>query len=149
MTSMKPLAALILAFGLFLAAPANAQTGTPADAQGIVKNFYAALENTMKEGDALGFEGRFKKLEPTVKSSFNLPLMTRFAVGPSWTKATPEEQEKLIVAFSDFSVANYASRFPRYGGEKFDVTGEKPAAGGGIIVETKLTPNGSDPVTLN
>ncbi len=80
-------------------------------ASAVVRNFYGQLIETMKQGDKLGFAGREKKLAPAIKSAFNLPLMTRFAVGPGWSNATPSEQKQLISAFSDFSVATYASQF--------------------------------------
>jgi phospholipid transport system substrate-binding protein len=127
-------------------APAKA---ADASASAIVKNFYDHLTDTMKQGEKLGFAGRYKKLESVVKSTFNLPLMARFAVGPSWKDAQLAEQQKLIDAFSAFSVANYASQFTSYSGEKFDVIGEKPASGGGTIVETKLVPSSGEPVTLD
>ena len=89
-----------------------------------------------------------KKLTPAIKSAFNLPLMTRFAVGPSWSNATPAEQQQLISAFSDFSVATYASRFTSYDGEQFKVVDEKPTSDG-VIVETQLQPKDGDTVSLN
>ncbi len=150
MQKIKILPALLLALCLALAAPdAMAATGDPG-ASAVVKGFYAALTSVMKQGSELGFSGREKKLEPVIKSSFNMPLMTRFAVGPTWAKATPQEQQQLISAFSDFSVATYANRFAKYDGEQFEVLGQKPASGGGMIVDTKLTPgDGAAPVMLN
>jgi len=134
-----------------VAKPATAKV-TPApvvsSASDVVKNFYTQLISTMKQGDQLGFTGRYKKLEPAVKSAFDLPVMTRVAVGPNWSKATPDEQGQLTEAFSNFSVANYASRFAKYDGEQFDVVDEKPTTGG-LIVETKLTPKEGDPVVLS
>jgi phospholipid transport system substrate-binding protein len=153
MNRFKLLGILALAAMLGVAArPALAvvNPGNDPAASTVVKNFYGTLTTVMKEGDQLGFAGREKKLDPAIKSAFNLPLMTRFAVGPVWAKATTEEQQQLVSAFSDFSVATYASRFTRYEGEKFEVLGQKPAPGGGIMVETKLTPgDGSDAVALN
>lgn len=144
----KYIAALLIA-GFVLAGPARpAAAEAPSPASGVVKTFYAQLTSVMKEGGKLGFAGRFKKLEPAVKAAFNLPLMTRLAVGLVWSKATPEEQQQLISAFSDFSVANYASRFASYDGERFEVTGEKPVTGG-VMVETTLKPRDSDPIALN
>jgi phospholipid transport system substrate-binding protein len=151
MKRMKSLAILLLVAGLGLAAPvARAESATDTGASDVVRGFYTTLVGTMKDGPALGFDGREKKLAPAVKSAFNLPLMTRFAVGPVWIKATPSEQQQLIRAFSDFSVATYANQFTKYDGEQFDVLGQKPASGGGVIVDTKLTPgDGSAPVTLD
>ncbi len=143
----KFFAGLLLALGLFLATPlAHAET---APAGKVVKDFYDQLTNVMKQGEALGFGGRYKTLEPTIRSAFNLPLMTRYAVGPTWQKAHESERQQLVSAFSDFSIATYASRFAKYDGETFEVLGEKPSSGGGIIVETKLTPKGEEPVSLN
>lgn len=114
----------------------------------IVRDFYATLTETMKDGPKLGFDGRYKKLEPAVTKAFNLPAMARYAVGLGWAQVSTDDQQKLVSAFSNFSVATYASRFTKFDGEKFDVLGEKPVPGG-TIVETRLTPNGGDPVTLN
>lgn len=127
-----------------MGSPARAET-TPSD---LVKNFYASLLETMKEGPKLGFDGRYQKLEPTVTATFNLPAMARMAVGPAWAKASEAQREGVVKAFTAFSVATYASRFKKFDGESFAVTGEKQA-GAGTIVETKLTPQGEEPVILN
>jgi phospholipid transport system substrate-binding protein len=165
MKTPKIFAALMLTLGLMASAhsavaqtAATAPATTPptespapsnASASDVVKKFYGTLTDAMKQGDKLGFSGRYKKLEPAIRTAFDLPLMTRFAVGPTWINATPEQQQQLVSAFSDFSVATYASQFTKYDGEKFDVTDEKPASGGGVIVETKLTPKNNQPVALN
>jgi len=145
------LALPLFLFTLLCAAPVSAEetAASASDASSIVKDFYTTLQSTMKDGPALGFDGRYKKLEPAVTKAFNLPLMTRYAVGLAWSKASADEQAKLVKAFSNFSVATYASRFTKSDGEVFEVLGEKPAAGGGVMVETRLTPKDSDPVTLN
>lgn len=129
--------------------PAQAETqAAAASATSVIKSFYATLVDAMKQGSALGYEGRYKKLDPAVRSTFNLPLMAKFAVGYTWSRATPEEQEQLTSAFSKFSVATYASRFTAYDGEQFIVEGEKPATDG-VMVETKLQPKSGDAVSLN
>jgi len=143
------LAALLLTVSLGFSGTALAASDSAGTPSAVVKNFYATLTETMKQGNKLGFSGRYKKLAPAIQASFNLPLMTRVAVGPTWLKANADEQKQLISAFSDFSVANYASQFSGYDGERFSVIGEKPAAGGGTIVETKLQPKGADAVALN
>ena len=145
-------AVLILALGLMAQSTmAAVDPGNDPAPSNVVKNFYSTLTGVMKQGDQLGFAGREKKLDPAIKNAFNLPLMTRFAVSPTWSKATPDEQKQLISAFSDFSVATYASRFAQYDGEKFEVIDQKPSTGGGVVVETRLTPGGpnAEPVQLN
>lgn len=133
---------------LLFSAPSSAFAAPTAS--DVVKEFYAALVESMKNGPELGFEGRYKKLDPAVRKAFNLPLMARYAVGPSWGKETPEKQNKLIEAFSKFSISTYASRFTKFGGEEFSVVDEKPMKNGkDIMVHTKLKPKDGDAVTLN
>ena len=138
------LLALALLFVACAASPVQAAQ-TPS---GLVKDFYAALTETMKEGPKLGFDGRYKKLEPVVTQTFNLPAMARLAVGPAWAKATPDQQQEITKAFTSFSIATYASRFKKFDGEVFNVMGEKPLPQG-TIVETTLTPKDEAPVILN
>ncbi len=115
---------------------------------GLVGGFYTRLVDVMKDGDKLGFAGRYKRLEPTITASFNMPLMTRMAVGTTWAHATSDEQQQLVSAFSDFSVANYANQFKSFDGEKFSVLDAKPVASG-YIVETSLQPKDGAAVTIN
>jgi phospholipid transport system substrate-binding protein len=133
------------------ASPATTQAAAPAaslSATDTVKNFYAQLTDVMKRGEQLGFSGRYKKLDPVLRQTFNLPLMTKFAVGLVWNQASPAEQEQIILAFSEFSTATYASRFAKFDGEQFTVGDEKPTPGG-KIVETTLKPKDGDAVALN
>ena len=115
----------------------------------VVRSFYAQLTNAMKQGDQLGFSGRYRKLDPAVRAAFNLPLMAKVSVGSSWVNASPQEQKELVEAFSDFSVASYASQFVRDDGVKFSVTDEKPGEDGSVVVESVLQPQTGDPVALN
>src|SRR4051794_27098466 len=50
----------------------------------IIGKFYDGLTAAMREGPSLSGEGRYRKLEPLVDATFNLPLMTQVAVGPRW-----------------------------------------------------------------
>jgi phospholipid transport system substrate-binding protein len=130
------------------------QMGNPPSAKGgsaseVVRQFYVSLTDTMKQGDSLGFNGRAQRLEAAMDRSFNMNDMMRTAAGSSWGSATPDQQQQMVSAFRKFSVANYASRFPRYEGENFEVVSERPGPNGSDkIVETRLT-SGSDKVDLN
>ena len=130
--------------------------GLPSDAAGEdspaaqVSAYCDALLGAMKEGKALGFKGRYEKLAPAIRRAFNLPQMTRIAVGPAWTNLPPDQQQQLVDAFSDFSIATYANQFDDYSGERFEVDPKPtPANNGDAIVNTKLIPKNGDPVALN
>jgi len=142
-----------LAAGMLAAAaamPFSAAAATDASAAAsTVSSFYDTLLSVMKEGPSLGFKGRYDRLNPTVRTAFDLPLMTRLMVGPQWTSLTPAQQQQLISAFSDFSAATYASRFDDYSGERFEVDPKPTPSNGGVIVHTKLLKNDSDPVDID
>ena len=114
----------------------------------VVKTFYAQLVDVMKQGDRLGFEGRYKRLDPVLRQTFNLPLMAKFAVGLGWSSATPAERERITAAFAQFSIATWANRFAAYDGEQFSVTGENSAAAG-KLVETTIRPKAGEAVALS
>jgi phospholipid transport system substrate-binding protein len=138
-------AALVLALA---ALPARAQDPAAA-AKDAVQRFYDVLVETMKQGKSLGFEGRMKKLEPALTKAYDMPTMTKLAVGPAWTGFDEPTRQKIIDAFKRYTVATYADRFASYDGERFDVGAVKPVAGQRQVVETRLVPGDGDPVQLN
>lgn len=128
-------------------APASfAQAADPAAAK--IESFDAALIKTMQAGKAAGASGRAKVIGPTVEQTFDLPFMTRVAVGPDWTKMSPADQESLQKAYSRYAVANLAKNFSDYSGQKLELDGPVQTRGADKVVKTKLTSPGSSPVTL-
>jgi phospholipid transport system substrate-binding protein len=115
----------------------------------VVHGFYDTLLATMKEGQRLGFAGRRDRLAPAVKKAFDLPRMTRLAVGLRWQGLTSQQQADLISAFTDYSIATYASRFTDYAGERFEVDPNPTASDRDLIVHTKLIRKTGDPVQLD
>jgi phospholipid transport system substrate-binding protein len=142
---------LILAAALAAAAVlplrlAAAESSSPA---ATVSSFYDTLLGVMKEGPALGFRGRVDRLAPDIRRSFNFALMTRLMVGLQWANLTPEQQQRLVAAFSDFSIAIYASRFDDYSGERFEVDPNPTPTTGGVVVHSKLVKSDGEPVELD
>jgi phospholipid transport system substrate-binding protein len=126
---------------------ADANTATPT---GTVQGLCDALLESMKKGPSLDFNGRVKLLDPQLRKLYDLPLLTRLVVGPPWRGFSPDDQQALISAFSDYSTAVYAGRFKSYDKERFEVdpTPDKSPSGDSLV-KTRLYPNGGDPVQLN
>ncbi|MBY0333026.1 MAG: ABC transporter substrate-binding protein [Acetobacteraceae bacterium] len=115
----------------------------------VIERFQAALLDVMRNARALGPRGREARLRPALEAAFNLPAMTRIAVGPPWTAMAPAEQAALVAAFSDWSVANYAARFDSYGGQSFQVNGESTLPNGDRLVRTQINRVNREPVQVN
>ena len=141
------LLAAILPLGAPLALPGAARAQTTPEA--VIEQFQSVLLNVMQNARALGPQGRAQRLRPAMEQAFNLPAMTRIAVGPPWTQMPPAEQQALIAAFTDWSVANYAARFDDYGGQSFQVTGATTLQNGDRLVRTQINRVRQEPVQVN
>ncbi|NJO38279.1 MAG: hypothetical protein HC871_12595 [Rhizobiales bacterium] len=120
------------AFGLavmlaFAAGPADlaAQEG---GVQAVVQRLNTTLLDVMQSADALGYQGRYEKLDPVLRSSFDFAFMAKIAAGRAWNALDKTERADLVERFSRMSVATFASRFDGYGGERFQIFGERPGA---------------------
>jgi phospholipid transport system substrate-binding protein len=142
------IAAAMLAIGSGIS-PSFAAAQDTGDPKAKVQSFYDALEDTMKQGDELGFDGRYKKLEPVIRETFDVPVMAKIAVGAEWTNLTADEKSKLLEAFDRYMISTYASRFRTDKGLQFQVGQVKTPADNRTLVETKLIRANGDPVALN
>lgn len=134
---------------LSLATPAGVRAQDGGSPRAVIDNFYATLLGVMKQAKTLGYQGRYARLEPVVDKTFNLHDMGRLAIGPQWTKLSPDEQARLLDVFKRFTVANYAAQFNGYGGERFEVGSEVPMKNQNLIVESKLVLSNGSPISMN
>src|SRR6185312_12080699 len=101
-----------------------------------------------QNGPALGPRGRYARIEPVVRSVFDISYMTRLAVGPEWARLNETQRQQVEQAFQRYIAAIYAERFDSYSGERLQVTGQRPASGGTIITSQIVKSNG-EPVNLS
>jgi phospholipid transport system substrate-binding protein len=133
-------------FALAPLSPAVAATSND-PAAATVESFDDALVGIMKAGAAAGAKGRAHSLTPAVESSFDLPTMTRFAVGPTWAGLTEAQHAALISAFTRYTVANWASNFDSYSGQKFEIAAVQMRGTEKIVQCQLVSPHGA-PVSL-
>jgi phospholipid transport system substrate-binding protein len=118
MRKLATSAAILLALTTAPAA-VYAQAADPAGQ--VIDGFNQSLLSVMKDAKRLGANGRFQRLDPIIAQTFDLPAMTRFAVGTSWSTLSPAEQQNLVRAFGRMTTATYAHNFDNYNGQKFAV----------------------------
>jgi phospholipid transport system substrate-binding protein len=135
----------LVAMALFAGAPALADSPTdPAVRQ--IAVFTDTLLDTMRQGKQLGITGRFNRLKPVVEQTFDIPTMTRLAVGPSWGSLSASDQQALTQAFERMTLANYARNFDGYNGEKFVIDPNVQTRNEDRIVQTTLVQTHDAPV---
>lgn len=129
-----------------LAAPA---LGQPETARRVVDTMNGALLEVMQAADELGYAGRYARLEPVLRASFDFRFMTRIAVGGGWSELTEEQQSRLVDLFAQMSIANYAARFDGYGGERFEIVAEGPGPRDALVIESRIVRPADAPVGLD
>jgi phospholipid transport system substrate-binding protein len=139
-------AALAAWLGLsMLSYPLHAAPSTGGDT---VQGLYDALLNTMKNGRILGQSGRFTRLEPVIRRSFDIASMARLSVGPSWTSLTEAQRQQMTESYARYISAIYADRFDSYAGQKLEVTGEQRAPSG-VMVKSQIIKANGEPVKVD
>jgi len=139
------LAAIALCLTLATASPGAAALG---DGAATVQNLYSTLLTVMRNGPTLGPQGRYAQLAPIVLRVFDIPLMTRLAVGPEWASLGEAQRQQVETAFARYIAAIYAERFDSYSGERLQVTGQQASAGGTIIT-SQIVKSDGQPVNIN
>jgi phospholipid transport system substrate-binding protein len=115
----------------------------------IVENLHTTLLAVMKDGVQIGYKGRYDRLEPVIKASFDLPFISRTVMGRYWETLNQEQRSKFIDTFSELSIATYAGNFDSYSGERFKTISEKEVSGGRIQVQTRLIKSDGGEIPLD
>ena len=149
MRLLFPKLALSLCLFFALMIPAFAADGSKSTARQLVENFEQKLIEVMKNGQKLGFKGRYEKLKDAVSNSHDLPKIARIVVGKEWEKLNPAQQQQLVDTFSRLSIASYAHNFKDYSGETFTFDTEEQTARGGVVIHSHLNIPDDKPVKFD
>ena len=106
------------------------------------------LLGIMKAGTRAGVSGRAAQIGPVVDRSFDIPLMTRLAVGPGWTGFAAADQTALVAAFRRLTVNTYARNFNAYSGQSFALAPQVDGRAGDKVVSTTLVDPSGSPVAI-
>jgi phospholipid transport system substrate-binding protein len=120
----------------------------PSDPTEVVRNFYGVLLDVMQHAGALGPKGRYQKLEPVVRGTFDVPFMARLSIGPTWMRLAPEQKRRAVEAYIRYIAAIYASRFDDYAGEQLQVLGQQKIKHG-TLIKTHIIKSNGEPVSIN
>lgn len=125
--SGRPLAVMLAVMLMLAAGPADL-AAKDGNVQAVVQRVNTTLLDVMQSADALGYQGRYEKLDPVLRTAFDFAFMAKIAVGRAWNDLDQAERDRLVDRFSRMSVATFASRFDGYGGERFEIFGERPGS---------------------
>jgi phospholipid transport system substrate-binding protein len=135
----------ILCAALSCVAPA-ANAGPASD---LIAKLNAVFIGVMQNAKALGYEGRYEKLEPALVEAYDFAEMTRVTTGRYWRNFTNDQRKQVVAAFHDLSIATYAARFDGFSGERFQILGEEPAPAGNLRVNNQIVPASGEPIHID
>jgi len=130
---------------LFLVSVTHADDGNTT-ATAIVEDFHATLLDVMQNADSLGFQGRYEKLSPAIRTKFDTALISQVILSRYWKEMNDQQREQFIQLFNRLSISTYASRFDSYSGESFRTSGTEELKKGRLLVRTELIKNNEKPV---
>src|SRR6516225_12343065 len=79
-----------------------------------IQSYYQQLLPTIQQAGRLSVRERDRRFTPAISSAFDLPTMTRLAVGPAWSSFSGAQQAAVRDAFAHFIIADYASQVSDY-----------------------------------
>jgi phospholipid transport system substrate-binding protein len=125
---------VILSLFLVVAAPLSACADALADARKPVDRLNETLIAVMKGGKQLAYQGRYKKLEPVVKDTFEFEAVSQIALGSHWKKLDKPQKTAFMEKLTDLSVATYAAQFKEFGGESFSFDSSQDIKNGRMLL---------------
>lgn len=131
---------------MFVAIGARAADETPPAR--VVGTLDGALLAVLRQAEGLGYRGRFERLAPAVDAAFDLDFMAEKSLGRHWKTLGAADRRRWLPLFREFTIANYAGNFDRYGGQRFETLGEEPGESETVLVRTRLVNPGGEDVEL-
>ncbi|NBQ68133.1 MAG: transporter [Nitrosomonadaceae bacterium] len=114
----------------------------------VIGQLQSSLLQVMREGEKLGYEGRYKFLEPVIDQSHDIDLIIKTILGATyWSQLDKTQQDLIVSTFRQLSIATYASRFTQYEGEQFKIIEQRALPRDQTLVRSQLTK--SDGGTVN
>lgn len=123
--------------GLLVFFPVHAQQQT-FTAKQVVEIFQNELIAVMQQGQSLGFQGRYNRLEIAINQSHDLNKIARTVIGREWLNLSVAQQQQLSSVFSRLSIAAYAHNFKEFSGESFTFDSEEEGLRGGMVIHSYL-----------
>lgn len=129
---------LLLSVWLSLGGVSAAWADAATDARVPVDALNQELLALMRGGKALGYEGRFKKIDPVVRRTFMFEAVAQIALGTHWKKLDDAQKLAFMDKYRELSSATYAAQFKDYGGESFEFEAAQELKPGRVMVRYNL-----------
>ena len=139
-------ARVVLVAVLAMAARAGAEASPAAQ---VIAHLDEGILAVMKEGEALGYQGRVARYGPLVEGAYDIAFMAEKSLGQGWKNLSETDRASWIALSREFSVANYAANFDHFSGQTIEIVGEEPGAADTQLVRTKISDPAGESIEMN
>lgn len=147
---MSDTLSLAFAFTWLLAAPAAQSQDVPPDV--LMKSVSAEVIAEIRKDKPIqaGEAAKIASLvEAKIVPHFDLRRITQLAVGPSWRRASPDQQERLIQEFKTLLVRTYSGALASYRDQAIEFRPMRAAAGDTeVTVKSLIRQSGTEPIAV-
>lgn len=123
---------------LIMASGARAETPDTREPEQVVSHLHDALVKAMREGEKLGYRGRFDLLAPVVDQTHDLDFIARTTLGANWAQLDAEQQRTFSDIFRKLSIGTYAGWFKSYEGERFEFLERQSMPRDQVMIRSRL-----------
>jgi phospholipid transport system substrate-binding protein len=120
----------------------------PKKAEAFMANIGAEVISLLTD-KSITDQQRADKFEKILESSFNVKAGAKFVLGRYWKQANEAQRQEFLNLFRATTVASYATRFKDYTSQKFEITGSRMEADGGVTVLSKIIRPKGTPISLD
>lgn len=121
----------------------TASHASPQEASKFVQSVGDEAFAIIKDG-SLDKDTKQKKLERVFAKSVDIPWVGKFVLGRYWRQASEQQRNRYVDEYRSFIITHYTSRFAKYSGGDFKITGSKPDGNGQYVVSMEITPPKED-----
>jgi phospholipid transport system substrate-binding protein len=111
----------------------------------VVNYLQESLIKSMREGEKLGYRGRFDLLAKAVDQTHDLDFIARTTLGANWTQLSAEQQRVFTDVFRKLSIGTYAGWFKSHEGERFEFIEQQNMPRDQVMVRTRFVQSGGEP----
>jgi phospholipid transport system substrate-binding protein len=99
-------------------------------------------------GKDISRSAREKRVRTMLQDSFDVPAISRFAMGAYWKTATDAQRREYLDLFEDMVVQTYTTRFEEYSGQTLKVGATIAASDRDSIVDSQIIQKDGPPVAI-
>lgn len=140
----------IIIVAMLLITPGSwAEVPEPGSPKQIVNRLHETLIKAMREGEKLGYRGRFELLAPVIDQTHNLDFIARTTLGANWTQLDAEQQRTFTDVFRKLSIGTYAGWFKSHDGEHFEFLEQQSMPRNQVMIRSSLVRLKEEPVRFD